>query len=128
MLSFVIDYQKNWQNKLVSEIDTYAGVEEKARLINDKTLSYKKFLDGRQKISDKTNYVLDNVGSEVELKNLRLNNSGFDISFSGKNALDFTNLIVRYLGGGMVSEIVINSANLDKSKDLFNVTIRGNFK
>ena len=127
-LSFIIQYQKGWQSKLVEEIETYSDIEEKAKRISDKTVMYKKFLSSRFLISDKVDYVIDNIGSEIELSNLDISQQGFSISISGKDAIDFTNLIVRYLEDGLVSEIVINSASLDKSDNVYKVMLRGNFK
>ena len=127
-LSFMIQYQKGWQSKLVEEIETYSDIEEKAKRISDKTVTYKKFLSSRFLISDKVDYVIDNIGSEIELSNLDISQQGFSISISGKDAIDFTNLIVRYLEDGLVSEIVINSASLDKSDNVYKVMLRGNFK
>jgi len=127
-LSFMIQYQKGWQSKLVEEIESYSDIEEKAKRISDKTITYKKFLSSRFLISDKVDYVLDNIGPEIELSNLDINQQGFSISISGKDAIDFTNLIVRYLEDGLVSEIVINSASLDKSDNVYKVMLRGNFK
>ncbi|HPD73905.1 MAG TPA: hypothetical protein P5014_02415, partial [Patescibacteria group bacterium] len=127
-LSFMIQYQKGWQSKLVEEIQTYSDIEEKAKRISDKTVMYKKFLSSRFLISDKVDYVIDNIGSEIELSNLDISQQGFSISISGKDAIDFTNLIVRYLEDGLVSEIVINSASLDKSENIYKVMLRGNFK
>lgn len=127
-LSFMIQYQKGWQSKLVEEIESYSDIEEKAKRISDKTITYKKFLSSRFLISDKVDYVLDNIGPEIELSNLDINQQGFSISISGKDAIDFTNLIVRYLEDGLVSEIVINSASLDKSENIYKVMLRGNFK
>ena len=124
----MIQYQKGWQSKLVEEIETYSDIEEKAKRISDKTVTYKKFLSSRFLISDKVDYVLDNIGPEIELSNLDINQQGFSISISGKDAIDFTNLIVRYLEDGLVSEIVINSASLDKSENIYKVMLRGNFK
>ncbi len=124
----MIQYQKGWQSKLVEEIQTYSDIEEKAKRISDKTVMYKKFLSSRFLISDKVDYVIDNIGSEIELSNLDISQQGFSISISGKDAIDFTNLIVRYLEDGLVSEIVINSASLDKSENIYKVMLRGNFK
>ena len=124
----MIQYQKGWQSKLVEEIESYSDIEEKAKRISDKTITYKKFLSSRFLISDKVDYVLDNIGPEIELSNLDINQQGFSISISGKDAIDFTNLIVRYLEDGLVSEIVINSASLDKSDNVYKVMLRGNFK
>jgi len=124
----MIQYQKGWQSKLVEEIETYSDIEEKAKRISDKTITYKKFLSSRFLISDKVDYVIDNIGSEIELSNLDISQQGFSISISGKDAIDFTNLIVRYLEDGLVSEIVINSASLDKSDNVYKVMLRGNFK
>ena len=124
----MIQYQKGWQSKLVEEIETYSDIEEKARKISDKTVTYKKFLSNRSLISDKVDYIVDNIGSEIEFTNFDLNQQGFSISVSGRDAIDFTNLIVRYLEGGMVSEIIINSASLDKSENIYKVLLRGNFK
>ncbi len=124
----MIQYQKGWQSKLVEEIETYSDIEEKAKRISDKTVTYKKFLSSRFLISDKVDYVIDNIGSEIELSNLDISQQGFSISISGKDAIDFTNLIVRYLEDGLVSEIVINSASLDKSDNVYKVMLRGNFK
>ncbi|HNU76274.1 MAG TPA: hypothetical protein PKL88_00985 [bacterium] len=124
----MIQYQKGWQSKLVEEIESYSDIEEKAKRISDKTITYKKFLSSRFLISDKVDYVLDNIGPEIELSNLDINQQGFSISISGKDAIDFTNLIVRYLEDGLVSEIVINSASLDKSGNIYKVMLRGNFK
>lgn len=113
---------------MVEEIESYSDIEEKAKRISDKTITYKKFLSSRFLISDKVDYVLDNIGPEIELSNLDINQQGFSISISGKDAIDFTNLIVRYLEDGLVSEIVINSASLDKSGNIYKVMLRGNFK
>lgn len=127
-VSFMINYQKRWQGKLVEEIDTYAGIEERARRISDKTLAYKKFLNGRVLISKKIDFVLDNIHSGIELSNLQINPEGFTISVAGKSALDFTNLILRYLEGDMVAEMIIQSASLDKTENQYKVMLRGNFK
>jgi len=127
-VSFMIQYQKEWQGRLVEEIETYSDVEEKAKRISDKTVAYKKFLSNRLLISDKVDYVMDNLGSEIELNSIDINQQGFSMSITGKDAIDFTNLIVRYLEGGLVSEIIINSASLDKSEDTYKVMLSGNFK
>lgn len=127
-VSFMIQYQKGWQNRLVEEIETYSDVEEKAKKISDKTVTYKKFLSSRVLISDKVDYVIDNIGPEIELNNFDLSQEGFSISITGKDAIDFTNLIVRYLESGLVAEIIINSASLDKSENIYKVMLRGNFK
>ncbi len=124
----MIQYQKEWQGRLVEEIETYSDVEEKAKRISDKTVAYKKFLSNRLLISDKVDYVMDNLGSEIELNSIDINQQGFSMSITGKDAIDFTNLIVRYLEGDLVSEIIINSASLDKSEDTYKVTLSGNFK
>jgi hypothetical protein len=124
----MIQYQKEWQGRLVEEIETYSDVEEKAKRISDKTVAYKKFLSNRLLISDKVDYVMDNLGSEIELNSIDINQQGFSMSITGKDAIDFTNLIVRYLEGGLVSEIIINSASLDKSEDTYKVMLSGNFK
>ncbi|HOD01356.1 MAG TPA: hypothetical protein PKH50_01405 [bacterium] len=128
VVSYVIGFQKNWQNELLPEIDSYAGVEEKARRISDKTVAYKKFFNERKLLSEKLSYTLDNIGNDVELKDMQLDQSGFELSLSGSSALSFTDLIIRYLDKDMLSEIVILSANFDKSKNDFNVRIRGVFK
>lgn len=128
VISYVIQFQKDWQEELVQEIDSYAGVEEKAKRISDKTFLYKKFSNDRKLLSEKLNYVLDNIGSDVILEDVQMDHLGFALSLSGKSALDFTNLIVRYLEGNMLSEIVIVSANFDKSENDFNVKIDGVFK
>ena len=128
VVSYVIQFQKNWQEELVQEIDSYAGVEEKAKRISDKTFLYKKFSNDRKLLSEKLNYVLDNIGPDVILEDVQMDHLGFALSLSGKSALDFTNLIVRYLEGNMLSEIVIVSANFDKSENDFNVRIDGVFK
>lgn len=128
VVSYVIQFQKNWQEELVREIDSYAGVEEKAKRISDKTFLYKKFSNDRKLLSEKLNYVLDNIGPDVILEDVQMDHIGFALSLSGKSALDFTNLIVRYLEGDMLSEIVIVSANFDKSENDFNVKIDGVFK
>lgn len=112
----------------MEEIDTYAGVEEIARRISDKTLAYKKFLNGRVLISEKIDFVLDNIRSGIELDNLQINQEGFTISIAGKSALDFTNLILRYLEGDVVAEMIIQSASLDKTENQYKVMLRGNFK
>ena len=127
-VSFMINYQKRWQTKLVEEIDTYVGVEEKARRISDKTLAYKKFLNGRTLISNKIDFVLDNIRSGIELNNLQIDQEGFTLSVTGKSALEFTNLILRYLEGDMVAEMIIQSASLDKTENQYKVMLRGNFK
>lgn len=128
VISYVIQFQKDWQEELVQEIDSYAGVEEKAKRISDKTFLYKKFSNDRKLLSEKLNYVLDNIGPDVILEDVQMDHLGFALSLSGKSALDFTNLIVRYLEGNMLSEIVIVSANFDKSENDFNVRIDGVFK
>jgi len=128
VISYVIQFQKDWQEELVQEIDSYAGVEEKAKRISDKTFLYKKFSNDRKLLSEKLNYVLDNIGPDVILEDVQMDHLGFALSLSGKSALDFTNLIVRYLEGNMLSEIVIVSANFDKSENDFNVKIDGVFK
>lgn len=124
----MIDYQKRWQGKLVEEIDTYAGIEDKARRISNKTVAYKKFLNARVLMSEKIDFVLDSIRSGIELSNFQVNPFSFSISVEGKSALDFTNLILRFLEGGLVSEIVIESASLDKTENQYKVMLRGNFK
>lgn len=127
-ISFMVDYQKRWQDRLVGEIDTYADVEERAKHISDKTLAYKKFLNNRVLMSDKIDFVFDNLRSGIELSNLQVNPSSFSISVAGGSALDFTNLILRYLEGDTVAEIIIESASLDKNESQYKVMLRGNFK
>ena len=127
-LSYMIKYQKGWQDRLVGEIETYADIEERAKKISDKTFIYKKSLSSRLLISGKVDHVLDNIGSEIELSSLDINQQGFSIVVSGKDAIDFTNLIVRYLESDLVTEIIINSASLDKSENIYKVMLRGNFK
>lgn len=124
----MIKYQKGWQDRLVGEIETYADIEERAKKISDKTFIYKKSLSSRLLISGKVDHVLDNIGSEIELSSLDINQQGFSIVVSGKDAIDFTNLIVRYLESDLVTEIIINSASLDKSENIYKVMLRGNFK
>jgi hypothetical protein len=124
----MVDYQKRWQDRLVGEIDTYADVEERAKHISDKTLAYKKFLNNRVLMSDKIDFVFDNLRSGIELSNLQVNPSSFSISVAGGSALDFTNLILRYLEGDTVAEIIIESASLDKNESQYKVMLRGNFK
>lgn len=127
-VSFMLQYQKGWQSRLVAEIETYSDIEERAKKISDKTVAYKNFLSNRFLISDKVGFVMDNLGSEIELSSFDVNQQGFSISISGKDAIDFTNLIVRYLESDMVAEIIINSASLDKSENIYKVMLRGNFK
>ncbi len=124
----MVDYQKRWQDRLVGEIDTYAGVEEIARRISDKTLAYKKFLNGRVLISKKIDFVLDNLRSGVELSNFQINQEGFSISIAGSSAREFTNLILRYLEGDIIAEMIIESASLNKEENEYRVMLRGNFK
>jgi len=124
----IIDFQKNLQKQLSLEVDTYAGVEEKAKKIDAKTLAYKKFSNERELLLDKTKFVLDNIGANITLKSLNIDHSRFAITFSGKTALDFTNLILNYLEKDMLAEIVLRSASFDKSKEQYNVTLEGTFK
>jgi len=126
--STVINFQKNLQKQLILEVDSYADVEEIAKSIDAKTLAYKKFSNERNPLLFKTEFVLDNIGPNIELKSMQIDSSGFSISFLGNSALDFTNLIMTYLEKDMLSEIIIRSASLDKSKDRFNVVLDGNFK
>lgn len=126
--STIIQFQKNLQKQLVIEVESYEDVEEIAKLIDAKTVAYKKFSSERGVILPKTEFVLDNIGSEIELKSMQITSSGFTINFSGKSALDFTNLIVKYLEDDMLSEIIIRSASLDRSRERFNVVLDGNFK
>jgi hypothetical protein len=124
----IISFQKVLQEKYVLEIESYGDVEERARNIDAKTVAYKKFSNERKVILPKLEFVLDNIDSSIELKNMTITSSSFSISFSGRTALDFTNLILRYLEDDMLSEIIIRSASLDKSENRFNVVLEGNFK
>ena len=124
----IINFQKVIQEKHVLEIEVYGDVEERAKNIDAKTVAYKKFSNERKELLPKVEFVLDNIGSNIELKTMKITSSSFSISFSGKTALDFTNLIVKYLEQDMLSEVIIRSASLDKSENRFNVVLDGNFK
>lgn len=124
----VVKVQKGVQEKLVQEVDSYKDTEARAKEISAKTLAYKKFLNGRKNLLDKTKFVLDNIGFGIKAKSVNINHTGFSINFTGESPLDFTNLITTYLEKDMVSEMIINSASLDKSKNVLNVSLMGNFK
>jgi hypothetical protein len=124
----IISFQKVLQEKYVLEIESFGDVEERARNIDSKTVAYKKFSNERKVILPKVEFVFDNIGPDIELKNAEISSTSFLISFSGKSALDFTNLIIRYLEKDMLSEVIIRSASLDKSKNRFNVVLEGSFK
>lgn len=124
----IISFQKVLQEKYVLEIEGFGDVEERARNIDAKTVAYKKFSNERRVILPKLEFVLDNIESDIELKNMDISPDRFSISFSGRTALDFTNLIVRYLEDDMLSEIVIRSASLNKTENQFNVVLEGSFK
>jgi hypothetical protein len=124
----IINYQKNIQEDSMEEIELFGDVEEKVKSIDAKTFAYKKFSNEREELLPKVEFVFDNIGEDIEIKTVDISPFSFSISFSGKTALDFTNLIVRYLEKDILSEIVIRSASLDKSKNLFNVVLDGSFK
>ena len=127
-LSFIIDFQKSLQEDYLKKIESYSDVEVRAKDIDAKTVAYKRFSNERRKISSKTKFVLENMGSNIELKSLSINHESFSISVKGDNAISFTNLIMRYLEEGMVSEIIIRSASLNKSENKFDVNMEGVFK
>lgn len=110
------------------EIDKYGDVEERARTVDAKTVAYKKFSNEREKIYPKVEFIMDNIEPGIEVTNLNVSPSSFSISFSGRSALDFTNLIVKYLDSGFISDVIIRSASLDKTENVFKVVLDGNFK
>jgi hypothetical protein len=124
----IIKVQKNLQNDLLSEVSSYADIEARAKEVDAKTVAYKKFLNERKSLLSKTKFILDNVGSNIEIKSVDINHTSFNINLSGKSALEFTNLISRYLEKDMLSEIIINSASLKKSEGVLNVSLKGNFR
>ena len=124
----IIKTQKDIQEDLISRVDSYADVEAKAREIDAKTLSYKKFSNQRKTILDKTKFILDNIGPDIQMKSVNISHINFTVYFSGKTALDFTKLITRYLEKDMLSEMIITSASLNTSEGRFNVSLTGNFK
>lgn len=127
-VSFMIQYQKGWQNRLVEKVDSYSEIEERAKSISDKTVAYKRFLNDRVVMYDKTAYAIDNIGTEITLTTLQVSPETFSLSVSSKNAVEITNLIIRYLDKGLVSEIVLESAAFDRSKSEYKVMLRGTFK
>jgi hypothetical protein len=124
----IINVQKLIQEKLLLEIEIFADVEEEAKKIDAKTVAYKKFANERQLILPKTQFVLDNIGSGIRLNSVDITSSNFALNLVSKTPLDITKLITEYLEGGIVSEIVIESASFDKSKEEFRVGLRGTFK
>lgn len=124
----IIKTQKGLQEDLISKVESYADVEVRAREIDAKTLSYKKFLNQRKTLLDKTKFILDNIGPDIQMKSVNVSHTNFTIYFSGKTALDFTKLITRYLEKDMLSEMIITSASLNTSEGRFNVSLTGNFK
>lgn len=127
-VSIIINFQKKLQSELTTRVDSFGDVETRAKAISSKVAAYKKFSNERKKLLEKTKFVMSSAGSDIELKNVQLDYSGFTISFSGNTTFSITNLLLRLLEGDLVSEIVIRSASLDKSNNGFNVIISGNFK
>ncbi len=127
-LSYVVNYQKRWQDKLVSEMSLYDDIEIRAKNIDEKIVAYKDFLGSRKLLLDKFKYILEKRGDYVEIKNLDMDYYGFTMNFSVKDAVSFTKFITACVEGGMVSDITIQSATMSTEKDAFNVSIHGGFK
>jgi len=124
----VLDSQKRNQDQLLKIVKSYSDVEERAKIIGEKTILYKKILSGKDAVSPKVKFVMNNLGSNVELRDVDLQKTGFSLSIKVDTPYDFTNLISRYLEGDMISEISIESASLDMQDSKFNVYMKGVFK
>lgn len=128
VLTLVIDAQKSKQEDLLVSVNSFYGVEERVKEIGRKTIVYKKILSEKKDISTRYKFLIDNFGNHVDYRSITLNPSGFLMSINVDTPLDFTNLITRYLGGGVVSEIVIESASLQSENNTYDVYMRGVFK
>lgn len=127
-LSLVIKAQKKSQDSLIKKIETYAGVEERAKEIDRRTIEYKKILSQKQILSEKYKFVTDELGKDSSYSSISIDRLGFTVSIKVESPYAFTKLIQRLLDGGVVSEIVIESASLDITDKKFNVSIKGVFR
>ena len=127
-LSYVVNYQKRWQDKLVSEMSLYDDIEVQAKEIDEKTVAYKNFLNSRKIFLDKFKYVMEKKGDYIDLKMLDIDQYGFTMVFSVDDAVSFTKLITAYIEGGLVTDVTIQSATMNTEKDAYNVSIHGRFK
>jgi hypothetical protein len=127
-LSYVVNYQKRWQDRLVSEMSVYDDVGIQAKDIDEKIIAYKNFLGSRKIILDKFKYVLEKKGDHIEIKNLDIDHYGFTMNFSVKDAVSFTKFIAACIEGGMISDVTIQSATMNTEKSVFDVSIHGGFK
>ena len=128
LLILTINYQKKTQERLIRTVSSYAEVEERGRSIDEKTIFYKKTLNEKREISSKAGFITENLGYDVELRNLLLDHNSFSLSIRGATPFTFASLIARYLEGDVVSEVVIKTASLNAMEGNFDVVMEGSFR
>lgn len=79
-------------------------------------------------MSPRLDFILSNTDESIYIKDARYSLSSFSIFAEGPNAYTFTNLISKYLSGGVVSEISIKGARLNTRTGMFEVDMEGRFK
>jgi hypothetical protein len=128
IFSMFLSAQKVEQNKLITGLEKLSVVEKDLINLNRKISFYKNSISSRKLLSDKTAFILDGLDPGFTLNSSEVANDKFSISLTGKNVFLFTQLIMRYLQNGPVSEISINSANYNPAKQEFMVELSGVFK
>jgi len=127
-LSLILTSQKKQQAVLVSGISSFSDLEKTAKEIDSKTIYYKKLLSLRKKLSPKVQFLTEQLGSLVDIKELRITNDIFTVSAVSDGPYTFTKLISSLLEGKTISEISLKGANLNVVTGKFEVDMGGKFK
>lgn len=128
VLFFVLNSLKSQQDVLVKRVSTYLDIEKQAKNADRRLTYYKKIVDRKKNLAPKVDFVLKNLSSDINLKNLKVDAVSFRISADAPSPLNFTTLIASYLNGDTVSEIILRSANLNYATKRFEVDMEGKFK
>jgi len=124
----IIKSLKVKQDSLIRQVQSYSEIEKSAKYVDKRVSYYKKILSQRESMSPRLDFILSNTDESIYIKDARYSLSSFSIFAEGPNAYTFTNLISKYLSGGVVSEISIKGARLNTRTGMFEVDMEGRFK
>jgi hypothetical protein len=94
-------------------------IEQLARDTLNRTKLYHTFESQRTEVGGKTELLLNNIPPELTLRSIKIEPSSAELTVEAESALSFTKLITKYFEIGLAREIVLHSAFLKSSTDIF---------
>ena len=116
------------QDRFSKNILFLSDSEKRAVSVDRKISYYKEILRLRKFLSPKVSFVTKNIGDGITLNNFIITYPSFEITAIARNVYDFTSLIMKYLSGDYVSEVVLKSANFNTETKEYEFIIGGTFK